>query len=57
LKASFCLEDNDCQGVDPNHDCENYGDQVKANFKFKEMLDVKISGNNCGMQRYLLLQH
>jgi len=26
-KASFCLEDNDCQGVDPHYDCENYGDQ------------------------------
>ena len=26
-KASFCLEDNDCQGVDPKFDCENYGDQ------------------------------
>ena len=28
-KASFCLEDNDCSGVDPHYDCENYGDQVK----------------------------
>ena len=27
-KASFCLEDNDCVGVDPHYDCENYGDQV-----------------------------
>ena len=27
-QASFCLEDNDCQGVDPHYDCENYGDQV-----------------------------
>jgi len=26
-KASFCLEDNDCHGVDPHYDCENYGDQ------------------------------
>jgi len=26
-KASFCLEDNDCVGVDPHYDCENYGDQ------------------------------
>ena len=29
-KASFCLEDNDCEGVDPNYDCENYGDQVTS---------------------------
>ena len=27
FQASFCLEDNDCQGVEPNYDCENYGDQ------------------------------
>ena len=26
-KASFCLEDNHCTGVDPKYDCENYGDQ------------------------------
>jgi len=26
-KASFCLEDNDCEGVEPNYDCANYGDQ------------------------------
>jgi len=26
-KASFCLEDNDCNGVDPKYKCENYGDQ------------------------------
>lgn len=27
-KASFCLEDNDCDHrVDPVYDCENYGDQ------------------------------
>jgi len=26
-KASFCLEDNECVGVDPHFDCENYGDQ------------------------------
>lgn len=26
-KASFCLEDNHCVGVDPKYDCENYGDQ------------------------------
>ncbi len=27
-KASFCLEDNDCDsGVEPKYDCENYGDQ------------------------------
>ena len=27
MQASFCLEDNDCEGVEPNYDCENYGDQ------------------------------
>ena len=27
VQASFCLEDNDCEGVEPNYDCENYGDQ------------------------------
>ena len=27
IQASFCLEDNDCEGVEPNYDCENYGDQ------------------------------
>lgn len=28
MKASFCLEDNDCDSrVDPVYDCENYGDQ------------------------------
>ena len=21
------MEDNDCEGVEPNYDCENYGDQ------------------------------
>ena len=27
-KASFCLEDNDCNdGVRAVYDCENYGDQ------------------------------
>ena len=26
-KASFCLEDNHCQGTEPKYDCENYGDQ------------------------------
>lgn len=27
-KASFCLEDNDCDsGIEPHYDCENYGDQ------------------------------
>lgn len=30
-KASFCLEDNHCSGVDPKYDCENYGDQVSDN--------------------------
>ena len=28
LQASFCLEDNQCQGTDPHYDCANYGDQV-----------------------------
>ena len=27
MQASFCLEDNDCEGVEPNYDCESYGDQ------------------------------
>ena len=27
MQASFCLEDNDCEGVEPNYDCANYGDQ------------------------------
>ena len=26
-KASFCLEDNHCQGAEPRYDCENYGEQ------------------------------
>ena len=26
-KASFCLEDNHCKGVEPKYDCENYGAQ------------------------------
>ena len=26
-QASFCLEDNDCHGVDPHYECDNYGDQ------------------------------
>ena len=26
-QASFCLEDNRCQGVEPRYDCENYGEQ------------------------------
>ena len=29
-QASFCLEDNDCHGVDPKYNCENYGDQVRS---------------------------
>ena len=26
-QASFCLEDNQCQGGQPHYDCENYGEQ------------------------------
>ena len=26
-QASFCLEDNHCQGAEPRYDCENYGEQ------------------------------
>ena len=34
MQASFCLEDNQCQGTDPHYDCANYGDQVrKCNIK------------------------
>ena len=35
-KASFCLEDNHCSGVDPKYDCENYGDQVSCAFDIFE---------------------
>ena len=30
MQASFCLEDNQCQGTDPHYDCANYGDQVRV---------------------------
>ena len=35
LQASFCLEDNQCQGTDPHYDCANYGDQVSCLYLFK----------------------
>ena len=28
VQASFCLEDNDCHGVEEKYKCENFGDQV-----------------------------
>ena len=45
-KASFCLEDNDCSGVDPHYDCENYGDQVKRSYLQDEGLVVNIDHND-----------
>merc|ERR1711862_55751 len=27
VQASFCLEDNDCHGVEEKYKCENFGDQ------------------------------
>ena len=39
MQASFCLEDNQCQGTDPHYDCANYGDQVRKKW---EKLNIKV---------------
>ena len=42
FQASFCLEDNQCQGTDPHYDCANYGDQVSC---LQQLYQVQMQCN------------